>query len=779
MRRILMTFCLLFSCVIFAQQNAIIGKITDVAFNNEPLAFANVYIKGTSKGVTSDIDGIYALENIKPGTYTLIYSFVGYETVEIPNVEVNPKKVTHINVPMGQSAAALDAVVIKTTTRRTSESVLLLEQRKATQIKESIGADQLSKLGVSDAAGATTKISGISKTDGGGAVFVRGLGDRYLFTSLNGLPIPSDNIERKNINLNLFPTRLIESIDVSKTSSPNISADQASGNINISIIVIEKSQERKLRTEALEEKLDGYTEITHAALDSNIYLDNLLAIFPDKIRLTLIHEQGEVYYDNAIDDLSELENHLDRPEIIKAKSKGKGSNIRTSSSNNIEYLYYVKDFGDYFIRVALPYDVKVQQFIKTDNLFLYYIIALFLGMLILINLIATRFGNTIKQLRDFVVSSDDKITAVHMKFPQDELGEISEKIIDNYKQLKINKIKMTQEREKLLQHVQSSEEGICFFSKNKQVQFYNGLFIQYLNILVDHAKSEPSVIFEDAIFSQVQEFLSQSTREDFFETHIEKHSKHFSLRVNIFDDESFEVILNDITKQKKTQILKQEMTGNIAHELRTPVTSIRSYLETVLEQNLPPEKERQFLMKAFNQVLSLSDLIQDMGLITKIEEAPNSFSFEPVNLPRLLEDLRNDLMIAMDEKNITMHWDLPSTVIIKSNRNLLYSIFRNLTDNVISYAGNHVSISIHLFNEDKQFYYIQYADNGVGIEDEQHLNRLFERFYRINEGRGRDSGGSGLGLSIVKNALSLHKGFITVKNRVDGGLEFLMKLPKA
>lgn len=148
----------------------------------------------------------------------------------------------------------------------------------------------MSKLGVSDAAGATTKISGISKTDGGGAVFVRGLGDRYLFTSLNGLPIPSDNIERKNINLNLFPTRLIESIDVSKTSSPNISADQASGNINISIIVIEKSQERKLRTEALEEKLDGYTEITHAALDSNIYLDSLLAIFPDKIRLTLISD---------------------------------------------------------------------------------------------------------------------------------------------------------------------------------------------------------------------------------------------------------------------------------------------------------------------------------------------------------------------------------------------------------------------------------------------------------------------------------------------------------
>lgn len=547
----------------------------------------------------------------------------------------------------------------------------------------------------------------------------------------------------------------------------------------IGIIVFAQSQERKFRTEALEEKLDAYTDIALVALQKNQHLDSLLTLLPEDIRLTIIDEGGQVHFDNAIHDLSALENHAHRPEVLEAKSKGKGSNLRTSSSNHVEYLYYVKQFDHYFIRVALPYNIEVQQFIKSDNLFLYYIIALFLGMLILINLIATRFGNTIKQLRDFVVSSDDKITAVHTKFPQDELGEISEKIIDNYKQLKINKIKMTQEREKLLQHVQSSEEGICFFSKNKQVQFYNGLFIQYLNILVDHAKSEPSVIFKDAVFNQVHEFLSQSTHEDFFETQIEKHSKHFSLRVNIFEDESFEVILNDITKQKKTQILKQEMTGNIAHELRTPVTSIRGYLETVLEQNLTPEKERQFLMKAFNQVLSLSDLIQDMGLITKIEEAPNSFSFEPVNLPRLLEDLRNDLMIAMDEKNITIHWDLPSTVMIKSNRNLLYSIFRNLTDNVISYAGNHVSISIHLFNEDKQFYYIQYADNGVGIQDEQHLNRLFERFYRINEGRGRDSGGSGLGLSIVKNALSLHKGFITVKNRVDGGLEFLMKLPKA
>lgn len=234
MRTFLKLLFFFFTTINFAQESgAIVGKLTDTDYNNEPLAFANVFIKGTSIGVISDIDGLYAIENVEPGTYSVVYSFVGYETAEIPNVTVTANKTSNINVPMSASAAALDEVVITTTTRKESEVALLLEQKKAIAIKESIGAEQLTKLGVSDAAGATTKISGVSKTEGNGAVFVRGLGDRYLYTTLNGLPIPSDNIERKNINLRLFPTRLIESINVSKTTSPNISADQASGNIDI------------------------------------------------------------------------------------------------------------------------------------------------------------------------------------------------------------------------------------------------------------------------------------------------------------------------------------------------------------------------------------------------------------------------------------------------------------------------------------------------------------------------------------------------------------------
>ena len=223
-----------FTAILFAQgTGSIIGVLSDKDYNNEPLPFANVFINGTDKGTTSDFDGLYALENLPVGTYSVVYSFVGYESVTINDILVEAAKVTTVNVPMGASAAALDEVFIKTTTRKESEVSLLLEQKRTTAIKESIGSEQLSKLGVTDAAGATGKISGVTKSEGSGDVFVRGLGDRYLYTTLNGLPIPSDDIERKNIDLSLFPARFIQSLDVSKTTSAKTSIDQASGNINI------------------------------------------------------------------------------------------------------------------------------------------------------------------------------------------------------------------------------------------------------------------------------------------------------------------------------------------------------------------------------------------------------------------------------------------------------------------------------------------------------------------------------------------------------------------
>ncbi|RAJ25890.1 TonB-dependent receptor [Gelidibacter algens] len=233
MRHILIGLAFLFTSMISAQTTgSIAGKLIDKEYNNEPLAFGNVLLKGTTTGTTSDIDGLYGFENLSPGSYTLVFSFIGYETQEL-DVEVVSGKVTTVNVPMGASAASLDEVVITTTTRKESETALLLDQKKAVAIKQSIGAEELSRKGVSNAAAAVAKISGVSKQEGSSNVYVRGLGDRYQNTTLNGLSLPSNDVNKKNINLNLFSSDVIENVSVSKAYSSKFYGDFSAGNIDI------------------------------------------------------------------------------------------------------------------------------------------------------------------------------------------------------------------------------------------------------------------------------------------------------------------------------------------------------------------------------------------------------------------------------------------------------------------------------------------------------------------------------------------------------------------
>ena len=547
------------------------------------------------------------------------------------------------------------------------------------------------------------------------------------------------------------------------------------------IIIFEQFREKNYKTQGLKEKLETYTDIIQVAIehshDSVVpAISRLQNLLPQDLRVTIISEEGKVLFDNSINDYISLDNHKDRPEIVEAQNEGKGTDIRVSESNKQKYLYFAKKADDKFIRVALLYNIKLQNFLKHDNAFLYFIILFFTVFIFFIHVTTKRLGKTIKQLRDYVLNSD-KHDLDKLNFPNNEIGEIGSKIADNYFKLKESQKTVLMERQKLLQHIQVLEEGICFLSPKYEVEYHNGLFIQYLNIIADEASSDASIILTDENFSEIQDFLSQD-EESYFEKIISKQGKIFAVRANLFKDGSFEVILSDITKEEKTRRLKQEMTGNIAHELRTPITSIRGYLETVLDQPLSDEKKQYFIERAFHQTIALSEIIQDMSLITKMEEAPNLFNLEKTNIVQLLERVKEDLSIRLVEKHIEMKWQVPEQLEITGNENLLYSLFRNLTDNAIRYGGENMCINVSIYNEDADFYYFSFYDTGIGVKDETYLNRIFERFFRISEGRTRDNGGTGLGLSIVKNAVLFHKGNISVKNRKEGGLEFLFTLKK-
>jgi hypothetical protein len=258
----------------------------------------------------------------------------------------------------------------------------------------------------------------------------------------------------------------------------------------IGIIIFERSREREYKTEALEEKLDAYAQIFNEAYQRNVPPDTILAGFPAHIRLSIVDNQGFVVYDNIIKDVTQLGNHAARPEISTARQKQKGSDIRTSSSNQQPYLYYARRFDHHYIRVAWPYDMQTRNFLKSDNIFLYYIVALFIFGLILIHYVSGRFGKSIRKLDEFtsliengelnLANPSYKIQSnkVENYFPDDELGVIGKRMADIYEKLKLSEAEISHQKEKLLQHVHSSEEGICFFTPDKTVEFYNGLFFQ-------------------------------------------------------------------------------------------------------------------------------------------------------------------------------------------------------------------------------------------------------------------------------------------------------------
>lgn len=557
----------------------------------------------------------------------------------------------------------------------------------------------------------------------------------------------------------------------------------------VGIIIFEQNQIKKERTSSLERTLENNADIIYNFIQKNNitpqYAQEVIAeqlsYMPSELRMTIINWDGKVLFDNLLES-DKMENHLKRPEIQKTIGFGSGSNIRVSKSNSIEYLYFAKEYKEgFFIRMALPYNVDLRSFINSENSFIYFILLFFIVCALMMQYFTNRFTKSIRELREFSLSLKNGVPIPDsFKFADDEVGEVSADIVENYNLLQENRLKLAAEREKLLQHFQLSEEGIAIFSKDKKKIYTNSYFLQFLNIILDKPTLEVEHLFLDAAFSDIVDFINLKTRAgNMFSKRIERSGKQFNIRVIIFEDESFELYISDITKAEKTRLLKQEMTNNIAHELRTPVTSIRGYLETILSLNMDKDSERikNFLDRAYAQTIQLSELIQDIAMLTKIEEASDKFNIERVNLKGLLEDLHSDISDKLKEKNDEFIIDIEDDVVINGSKTLLYSIFRNLAENSITYAGNNIKIFVRCYSKNNETYFFEFYDTGSGIED-KHLVRIFERFYRINEGRTRNSGGSGLGLSIVKNAVLFHKGSILAKNRSEGGLCFLITFPK-
>ena len=229
---------------------------------------------------------------------------------------------------------------------------------------------------------------------------------------------------------------------------------------------------------------------------------------------------------------------------------------------------------------------------------------------------------------------------------------------------------------------------------------------------------------------------------------------------------------------EKENRLRRELTHNISHELKTPVASILGYTDTILESpDISEDMKRLFIERTNVQAKRLSALLQDISALNRMDYAKDMIAVERVDVSALFADILQETTLAVQRREMSVKNYLPQNIIVRGNRSLLYSIFRNLMDNAVNYAGQGTTIEVSA-TEQQGLWLFTFSDNGIGIPAE-HLPRIFERFYRIDKGRSRDMGGTGLGLAIVKNAVQLHGGTINVSSPATGGLtfEFTLKAP--
>lgn len=474
-----------------------------------------------------------------------------------------------------------------------------------------------------------------------------------------------------------------------------------------------------------------------------LYLQRYVSHYDKRdLRVTLIDaSDGEVIFDSSLPEGGTLENHAARVEFIQALNTGYGYEVRRLSSlHNEEYFYVATFYPEYefVVRSSMPYEFALDTERTEDIIFLLVAGVIIVLVLLLIYRIVKQAGGA-----EFAT-------------------------------------------QQLLLHLRTANEGVAIFDSKRRLVFANPLFSEYADFISSKHLAKVEGILWQPEFSRIWRFIdndgymNNNVRETMLTETIELSGRIFDLRCVLLRDKGFELSINDVTAVEEQSRMKRQLTQNIAHEFKTPVCSIQGYLETILQNypdNLNNEQLMHFLDRCYSQSSRLNSLVQDISQLNEMTSAVQRVNKEPVNLYQLVAGLLQEVNEKMSALGMSAENDLSPTLTINADPSMVYSIFRNLVDNAMTYAGRDTVVRIACFRSDEQYCYFTFSDNGTGVPNE-HLSRIFERFYRVDKGRSRKLGGTGLGLAIVKNAVMLHGGTISARNATGGGLEFVFKLQR-
>jgi len=509
-------------------------------------------------------------------------------------------------------------------------------------------------------------------------------------------------------------------------------------------------------------------------------LDDWVKVIGEKIntRITIIKPEGEVIADSHKDP-GTMDNHSDRPEIISAIKNDEGYSMRFSASVGEQMLYVAttiteKEEASALIRTSI-YLRDISVFIGTlkGNLMkislIFFLIALAVSWLL-----SKKFNKPVRSIIDATekFASGDFNSKLFFD-SNDEFGRLAGSFNKMVDQQEFIISKLTEREEELSTIISSMEEGLIVINRAGNIIHSNSSFRKMCD-----AKETVEVLYWQVIrIPKIEEMISRSfeSEKSIFEE-LKYNGRHYLATFSkIYDSERMVITFKDITALKKLEAIKKEFVLNLTHELKTPLTAIMGFVETLEDEEDIKNKNYIEIIKRHTNRMNM--IVSDLMTISEIEDESTEFELKKVNISAILSNIIKIFNEKIENKGITLNIDLGKNLPeILGEEFKLEQMFINLIDNAHKYTDEG-EINISLSHQKKEKV-LRFLINNTGSHiPEDSLPRIFERFFVVDKSRSRNLGGTGLGLSIVKHVVQLHSGNISVKTNPETGTTFIVDLP--
>jgi two-component system phosphate regulon sensor histidine kinase PhoR len=549
-----------------------------------------------------------------------------------------------------------------------------------------------------------------------------------------------------------------------------------------------KDEIKKVLTAKIEAELLTYAELIDlsSAREMSEQLKQIARISGS--RVTLVDAEGRVFADSE-KNIDELENHFSRPELQEARLRGKGKSIRFSQSIGVDMLYVAVPIKTAsritgYVRLARPLH-DVQNVIEKvyQSIYLAIVIVAVISLIIAL-FISYRLAAPIRAMERFT----EKLRQGHpagtiILKTSDETKKLADNINYLVDELQSKIRQASEEKSKLMTAFTSMTEGVLILNAEDKIEFVNQalsdmLAEQYGDINGKTLMEAFRNVELQRAFLTFQE-INAPVLQEITLGNIEPVIVNISISAvqNHPGGEKVMVVFHNVTRLKKLEKIRVDFVANVTHEIRTPLTAIIGYLETIeTGEVVSNEDAKRFIDISLKQAQRLNRLVEDLLVISKIELGELNFHFEEVTLLSVLEGAIPLVEAKAGLKNIAIHNKVQENgAPVWADKDRLTQILVNVLDNAVKFTPDAGSVVIEAGQKDN-YAVLTITDTGIGIPKEE-IQRLGERFYRVDRSRSRDLGGTGLGLSIVKHLMLAHGGKMEIESQLGRGTKVSLFFP--